>query len=97
MGIKSTSYVTRGVAESRVQEIINKIINAEWIDLYTMVNEDEYFMHNLINYSNDNYDEFIGISKYYSSIEKWPNRFLEQFMDRRGIRFSQFENYIIIE
>ena len=95
MGIKSTSYVTRGVAENRVQEIINKIINAEWVDLYTMINEDDYFMNNLINYSNDNYDEFIGISKFYSGIDKWPNRFLEQFMDRRGIRFSQFENYII--
>lgn len=95
MGIKSTSYVTRVVAESRVQEILNKIINAEWIDLYTMVNEDDYFMHNLINYSNDNYDEFIRMSKHYGGIEKWPSRLLEQFMDRRGIRFSQFENYII--
>lgn len=95
MGIKSTSYVTRVVAESRVQEIINKIINAEWIDLYTMLNEEDYFMHNLINYSNDNYDEFIRIFKCYGGIEKWPNIFLEQFMDRRGIRFSQFENYII--
>lgn len=95
MGIKSTQYISRRVAESRVQEIINKIINAEWIDLYTMLNEDDYFMHNLINYSNDNYDEYISISKHYSGIEKWPSGLLEQFMDRRGIRFSQFENYII--
>lgn len=95
MGIKSTSYITRGVAEARVLEIINKIINAEWIDLYSAVSEDDYFMQGLVNNSNDNFDDFISISKKLGDIEKWPNRFLEQFMDRPGIRFSQFENYII--
>ena len=97
MGIKSTQYISRRVAESRVQEIINKIINAEWIYLYDAVSEDDYFMQELINNSNDNFDDFIWISKNFGDIEKWPNRFLEQFIDRPGIRFSQFENYIIIE
>jgi hypothetical protein len=97
MGIKSTREITRESAIERISKIIKMINEAEWVDLHDSMYgiEDHDFLDNFVNEYNDIDKEYNANNKVFKSIDKWPNKMLEEFMDKRGIRYSIFENYII--
>lgn len=98
MSIKNTKYITRGVAESRIIQIMDLIQTAEWSQLRLICdNDEEWFKEDYINYYNDIFDEIIDILKSHGNVSNISKTKLERFMDEPGIRYSMFDNYIIIE
>lgn len=98
MSIKSTKYITRGVAESRIIQIMDLIQTADWTQLRSICdNDEEWFKEDYINYYNDIFDEIIDILKSHGNVSNFSNAKLERFMDEPGIRYSMFDNYSIIE
>ena len=97
MGIESTKNIKRQDAIDRILSIIISINEADWIKLYNNVSdiEEPHFIDNFVNEFNDIDKEYNGINKIFQNIDKWPNKYLEDFMDKPGIRYSIFENYTI--
>ncbi len=95
MGIKSTVNISRERAIERISSIIKMINDADWTGLHDLVYdyEDNDFFEDLVNNYNDIDKEYNANNKVFKSIDKWSNKTLENFMDKRGIRFSVFENY----
>ena len=63
MSIKSTKYITRGVAESRIIQIIDLIQTAEWGDLRQLCsNDEEWFKEDYINFYNSLYNFADGVA-----------------------------------
>ena len=97
MGIESTHNINREVALTRIKEIIVLIENADWVELNKKVeNEDNHYIENFVNEFNNIHKEFLENNKIFKDISNWPNNYLEIFMDKPCVRFSQFENYTII-
>ena len=97
MSIKSTKYITRGVAESRIIQIMDLIQTAEWGDLRQLCsNDEEWFKEDYINFYNDIFDDICQDLKH-CKISDFSNAKLERLMDELGIRYSMFDNYRIIE
>lgn len=97
MGIESTVNITRERAVERISTIIKMIDDADWTGLHDIVYdyEDNDFFEDLVNNYNEIDKEYNANNKVFKSIDKWPNKTLEDFMDKKGIRFSVFENYMI--
>lgn len=97
MGIESTVNITRERAVERISTIIEKIDDADWVGLYDLIYdyEDPDFLDELVNNYNEIDKECNANNRIFKSIDKWPNKTLEDFMDKRGVRFSIFENYMI--
>ena len=97
MGIKSTVNISRERAIEIISYIIEKINDADWIDLYNLIYdyEDNDFFEDLVNNYNEIDKEYNKINKVFKSIDKWSNKYLEDFMNKPGIRCSRFENYMI--
>ena len=95
MGIKSIVNISRERAIERISSIIKMINDADWTGLHDLVYdyEDNDFFENLVNNYNEIDKEYNVNNKVFKSIDKWSNKYLEDFMDKRGIRFSVFENY----
>ncbi len=100
MGIESTRYITKDDAVYRISKIINHINNADWSKLSNICShEDRYFIENYINEYNDIHKEFIrtfGTSET-TNLENFFDKVLEDFMDKPGVRYSIFDNYLIID
>ena len=97
MSIKSTQYITRGVAESRIIQIIDYIQTTEWSDLRQLCsNDEEWFKEDYINFYNDIFDDICQDLKC-CKISDFSNAKLERLMDEPGIRYSMFDNYRIVE
>lgn len=76
--------------------IFNLIEEADWSELYKKIeDEDEYFKDEYVNYFNDVDKEFKVVLALFKTVDNFPNKYLELFMDKPGIRNNQFENYII--
>ena len=96
MGIESTQNINRNNAISRISTVINLIEEAEWDELYKIAeNEDGDFKEDYVNDYNDIHKDYIYNNKIFKSLDKWPNNYLEKFMDKIGVRFSLFDNYFI--
>lgn len=97
MGNNSTINISREGAIEIISYIIEKINDADWIDLYNLIYdvEDPDFLDELVNNYNEIDKEYNKINKVFKSIDKWSNKYLEDFMNKPGIRSSRFENYMI--
>lgn len=97
MGIESTQNINRNNAISRISTVINLIEKAEWDELYKIAeNEDSNFKDVFVNEYNEIHKKYIYNNSLFVTIDNWPNKYLEDFMDKMGVRYSMFENYIII-
>ena len=99
MSIQYTITISKENAIERICKIINKIDESDWIDLNEICeNEDIDFKNDYINEYNDIYKDYTKlIKKFNKDIRFVPNNLLENFLDKPGIRFSVFENYLIKE
>lgn len=97
MGIESTREISREDTIERISSIIKLIEDADWVELYKIAeNEDDGFEDEYVNKYNEIYQEYHNNNKLFKSLDKWPNKYLEDFMDKMGVRYSMFENYMII-
>lgn len=97
MGIKSTQNINRNNAISRISTVINLIEEAEWDELYNIAeNEDGNFKDDYVDGYNEIHKEYIYNNSLFVTLDNWPNKYLENFMDKMGVRYSMFENYMII-
>lgn len=98
MSIKTTNHITRGVAESRILDILDLIQTSEWKELRKICDNDEdWFKEDYINNYNDIFDELITTLKRHITIDNFSDSTLERWMDEPGIRYSMFHNYRIIK
>ncbi len=98
MGIESTREISRENTIERISFIINLIEEADWVELYKIAeNEDGNFKEDFVNEYNDIYKDYNYNNDIFKSLNKWPNKYLEDFMDKMGVRYSMFENYMIME
>lgn len=95
MSIKTTTTISKERAIERITYIVKLIEDAEWSVLYEVVEDDSYFKDNFVNEYNDLYKEYINNNSLFVTLDKWPNKYLEEFMDKTGIAYTQFENYIV--
>lgn len=96
MGIESTREISRENTIDRISSIINLIEEADWGELYKIAeDEDGNFKEDFVNKYNDIYKEYTNNNSIFKSLDKWPNKYLEDFMDKMGVRYSIFENYVI--
>ena len=96
MGIESTRDINRTDAIDRIKYIINLIEETNWVELYNIAeDEDGNFKDEFVNEYNDLYKDYIYNNNIFKSLDKWPNKYLEDFMDKPGVRYSIFENYMI--
>lgn len=96
MGIESTRDINRTDAIDRIKYIINLIEETNWVELYNIAeDEDGNFKDEFVNEYNDLYKDYIYNNNIFKSLDKWPNKYLEDFMDKMGVRYSIFENYMI--
>lgn len=97
MGIESTREISRENTIERISSIINLIEEADWVELYKIAeDEDGNFKEDFVNEYNDIHKDYIYNNDIFKSLDKWPNKYLEDFMDKMGVRYSIFENYMII-
>lgn len=97
MGIESTQNINRNNAISRISTVINLIEEAEWGELYKIAeNEDGNFKDDYVDDYNEIHKEYIYNNSLFVTLDNWPNKYLEDFMDKMGVRYSMFENYMII-
>lgn len=97
MGIESTRKISRENTIDRISFIINLIEEADWVELYKIAeNEDGNFKDDFVNEYNDIHKEYINNNTIFKSLDKWPDKYLKDFMDKMGVRYSIFENYMII-
>lgn len=73
--------------DGKLHICFNNIIGAE--------DEDGNFKDEFVNEYNDLYKDYIYNNDIFKSLDKWPNKYLEDFMDKPGVRYSIFENYMI--
>lgn len=96
MGIESTRYIDRQDTIDRITYIINLIEEANWVELYIIAeDEDGNFKDDFINNYKEIYKDYNYNNGIFKSLDKWPNKYLEDFMDKMGVRYSIFENYLI--
>lgn len=96
MGIESTNKIKRDSAIERIKYIFNLIEEADWVELHKIAEEeDDGFVYDYVDRYNDLYNEIMNSVNLFKSIDKFPNKYLEYYMDKMGIRFSMFENYFI--
>ncbi len=97
MGNNSTINISREGAVERISIIIEMINDADWTGLHDLIYdyEDNDFFEDLVNNYNEINKESYVNNRVFKSIDKWPNKMLEDFMDKPGIRYSRFENYVI--
>jgi len=88
MSIKSTSYIKRDDAISRIQKIYNIIEEKKYKDLESITFEEDYNLANFV----DNFSLFN-----ISNIDKWTNKMLSDKIDDPFFRYSMFDNYIVID
>lgn len=97
MGIESTRDINRTNAIDRITTIIKHIEEANWVELHQIAkDEDSYFITDYVNTYNDIHKEYLKNNNLFISVSNWPNGYLEEFMDKPGVRYSIFENYMII-
>lgn len=98
MGIKSTKYITRGVAESRISQIVYLTKSEDYSELKRICDNDEdWFKENYISEYKFKLNTIAECLKIFGKLSNWTNSNLEQVMDMPGFRFSMFDNYLIIE
>lgn len=98
MGIESTREISRENTIDRISSIIKLIEDANWVELYKIAEyEDDYFKDNYVNDYNEIHKEYIYNNSLFVTLDNWPNKYLEDFMDKMGVRYSMFENYMIME
>ncbi len=96
MGIESTREITRENSIERISYIVNLIEEADWVELYKIAkDEDGNFGDEYIDRYNKIYQEYQNNNKLFKSLDNWPNKYLEDFMDKMGVRYNMFENYMI--
>ena len=96
MGIESTRDINRTDAIDRIIYIINLIEEKNWVELYNIAeDEDGNFKEDFVNEYNDIYKDYNYNNDIFNSLNKWPNKYLEDFLDKMGVRYSIFENYMI--
>lgn len=95
MGIQSTRYISREQVIDRITEIIKLIEDADWVTLYNNLDDEDYVKEDYVNIYNDLHKDYINNNKLFKEVSKWPNDYLEKFMDEPGIRYTLFENYFI--
>ncbi len=95
MGIQSTRYISREQVINRITEIIKLIEDANWVTLYNNLDDEDYVKQDYVNIYNDLHKDYINNNKLFKEVSKWPNDYLEKFMDEPGIRYTLFENYFI--
>ncbi len=87
MSIKTTVYITRKQAITRILFVWNHIIDEHYTEVKKTSFEDLNIWDTLYNY----YKEEKDIRNCFN----WTNRMLEEQMDKPYFRYSMFENYII--
>lgn len=95
MGIQSTRYISREQVINRITETIKLIEDANWVTLYNNLDDEDYVKQDYVNIYNDLHKDYINNNKLFKEVSKWPNDYLEKFMDEPGIRYTLFENYFI--
>ena len=96
MGIESTRYIDRQDTIDRITYIINLIEEADWVELYNIAeDEDGNFKEDFVNNYKKIHKDYIYNNDIFKSLDNWPNKYLEDFMDKMGVRYSIFENYLI--
>lgn len=95
MGIQSTRYISREQVIDRITEIIKLIEDADWVTLYNNLDDEDYVKEDYVNIYNDLHKDYTNNNNLFKEVSKWPNDYLEKFMDEPGIRYTMFENYFI--
>ena len=95
MGIQSTRYISREQCIERIKSIVELIEDADWVTLYDKLDDEDYVKDDYVNIYNDLHKDYINNNNLFKEVSKWPNDYLEKFMDEPGIRYSLFENYFI--
>lgn len=88
MGIRSTRYLDRSVAENRILEIDALLANKMFKDLDGATYEYDY---NLEDFVKTNEPLFITRE----AIDHWTDTMIEDQLDKPFYRFSMFDNYIL--
>lgn len=66
----------------------------DWL-LYDNLNDEDYVKDDYVNIYNDLHKDYTNNNNLFKEVSKWPNDYLEKFMDEPGIRYTLFENYFI--
>lgn len=90
MGIKSTQYVTRQDAITRILEIDALLSQKRYRDLDNATGEHDYSVENFVNETAP-----LGITL--GEIENWSDTMIEDELDEPFYRWSMFDNYYIRE
>lgn len=89
MGIQSTMTVKRDIAIDRIKHI------------YAMAERNDYdaISKSSSENSDSGIEEFVRNEqcKDITHIDKWTNKMLEDFIDRRFYRWSMFEDYNVVD
>lgn len=97
MGIESTYEIEKDKAIKRIEEIVKNIEDTNWVELYNNLNDEEFYKEDFVNMFNDAHKEYIKINSMFKELKNWPIEFVEVLMDKPGFRFSQFENYSVVD
>ena len=96
MGIETTREINKQYAIDRITYVINLIEETDWVELYNIAeDEDGNFKEDFVNEYKEIHKDYIYNNNIFKSLDKWPNKYLEDFMDKMGVRYSIFENYSI--
>lgn len=88
MSIKSTSYVTRKTAVSRILEVDALLMQKHYRALEETTSEHE---HNLENFVNSTEPLRVTLE----DLERWTDTMIEDKLDEPFYRWSMFDNYFI--
>lgn len=88
MGIKSTRYISRCTAVSRIIEIDKIIADKNYRELESLTSEHDIDLASFVNNTTP-------LNTNEGELSKWTDTMLGDKMDEPFYRFSMFDNYLI--